>query len=294
MAKQPTKALNGGNSAFQQDGSWVLEVCQALRQTRKDYESAQSKLVQATEDRDAWTKELAEMGDEPTKAQMQRCAELVKTEQKIKELRDRIKSLAGSYGKIIKKADEGGFEAGMTAKQLSKAALEEEDEDDDGGQMKLGGGKAGGGKGGAQVGPDADWFDQFNMDPRTFRDMEWPMVKEHFDKLRGLQLGRGVKVDNPAALAGYMLKQFNFLKDTGDRKNIMPKLPGWFLEGLMVLMAQHVAGIHNQGDEGREVLSATMIGQLTDAAQIDVDAWLAICGGKDSELNKAILKAKAA
>lgn len=293
MAKQataPAKALNNGNSAFRQDGSWVLEVCQALRQNRKDYEAAQSKLVSATEDRDAWTKELADMDDEPTKAQKDRCADLVKTEQRIKELRDRIKSLAGGFVKIIKKADEGGFEEGMTGKQMLKDALEEDEEESEGGQMKLGAGA----KAGKEVGPAADWHEQFHMNPSLFGDRDWALVKEHFDKLRKLEVGKKANVYTPLSLAQYIRHRFHFLNKTDDRSGILPSSPKWFNDGLDKLMAAHVAGEHSKGDEAKETDSSIMVTCLQDAAELDVDAWLAICGGKDSDLNKAIVKAKAA
>lgn len=282
------KALNNGNASFNLDGSWKLPVVQALRQAKTDYTKSQSKLVSLIEDRDAWIKELADMGEEPTTAQLLRSAELVRTEQKIKEIRDRIKMLAGSFCKIITKADEGVFDAESTAKSILRAALED-DEDEDDVQLKLHAPKAG-----EEVGPDAEWYSQYKMNPAAFGDREWAMVKSHTDKLYAMKFGKMDKVSSPLKLAEYINRQFAFLKQTGDRKGILPKVPDWFMTGVMTLLAEHARGEHGQGEEGRETDSGVLLDHLGDCAQIDVEAWLAICGGKDSPLNVAILKSKVA
>jgi len=56
-------------------------------------------------------------------------------------------------------------------------------------------------------------------------------------------------------------------------------------------MAEHLQlTLSGRGTVQAEQAAAEMLQALTSAADKDVDAWLVVAGGKDSTLNKAILR----
>jgi hypothetical protein len=60
MAKKPQtpgKALGGGKSCFNPDGTYTKNGCDALRLAAKKLAAATSKIQSITEDRDAWLKD---------------------------------------------------------------------------------------------------------------------------------------------------------------------------------------------------------------------------------------------
>lgn len=292
MAKKPPKptqpaageALNGGRTSFNEDGTFPKAVCDALRLATKNYNATISKIERATADRDALMQEVVEL-EGGTKERRESCEEIVDNILKLKSLRaDRIR-YGSVFAKLIEKADKGEVDVTLTAKQIVNNLDDADDEgegDDDDGQMPL---KL---TGHGKVFADDGWDKQHDAYPQVWGNREWPTVYAHVQKLHDLKLGN-MMVGTPAAFAKFIAGSFMNLKRSEDRRNILPGAPDWFWVGVFQLVSGHATcELAGAGDEARETQAANMLTHLTNAADTDPDAWLAICGGKDSAANKAI------
>lgn len=294
MAKKPPKpnkpptgqALNGGQTSFNEDGTFPKAVCDALRLATKNYNATISKIERATADRDALMQEVVEL-DAGTKERRESCEEIVDNILKLKSLRaDRIR-YGSVFAKLIEKADKGEVDVTLTAKQIVNDLNDADDEGDDEsddvpGQMPL---KL---TGHGSVFADDSWAKQHEAYPQVWGGREWPVVYAHVQKIHDLKLGN-MMVGHPAAFAKYIAGSFKKLTNSSDRKNILPGAPDWFWEGVFQLVAAHArCELAGAGEEARESQAAVMLGDLQVAADHDPDAWLDLVGGKDSPINRAI------
>jgi len=290
MAKKPPKpskpaeALNGGRTSFNEDGTFPPVVCMALRLATKNYNATISKIERTTADRDALLLEVQEL-DAGTKNRQESCEEIVDSMLKLKGLRaDRIR-YGSVFAKLIEKADKGEVDVALSAKEIINN-LDGEDEggDEDSEPERKPLKFTGHGKAMA----DAGWRDQWEAYPAVFEGREWPVVHAHIQKIHELRLGN-MMVGHPAAFPRWLLGSFKKAATTEDRKNLLPGAPDWFWDGIRQLVAAHATcELAGQGVPEREQQSASMLADLAACADHDVDAWLAVCGGKDSPLNRAI------
>lgn len=296
MAKKPQnpgKALGGGTSCFQPDGTYTKNGCDALRLAAKKLAAATSKIQSITEDRDAWLK------DYPTlkgKEREQRAVQIVDAITGLKQYRAEKLKYGGTLGRIVAGLDAGQFNTEMSPKEIVEQAREgggrEDEDDEDGGEEEGGSDQTTltfTRNGAASCG--AGWQENWKAYPQIFGEREWGVCYAHVSKLHDLKLGT-MAVGTPAALARYIRGMFKKLKSTKDRMEILPHAPEWFLDALRELLARHaVCELNGKGEVGAEKAAAEMFEELTAAFDADPDAFLHIAGGKNSLLEMTINRA---
>lgn len=293
MAKRPQtpgKALGGGTSCFQPDGTYTKNGCDALRLAAKKLAAAISKIAGLTADRNAWRKEFPTLKGEKRK---DKAVQIVEAENSLKLYRDERVMYGGTLGRIIAGLDEGRFNVDMKPAEIVDDAREgggpssddeEDDEEEEGGsdQPPL----SFTGHGAASCGDG--WQENWRAYPQIFGEREWPVVYNHVTKLHDLKLGT-LLVGTPAALAKYIAGMFKKLKTTKDRMEILPHAPEWFLDALRELLARHaMCELRGKGEAASEKAAAEMFEDLMVAFDADPDAFLHLAGGKNSLLEMTI------
>jgi hypothetical protein len=283
------KALRGGRSSFNEDGSPCLAVWKALCKIKEDSERVTTQLQNRLQDRKALDEELNDMseGDE---GYDEKAAEHFKITKKITQLRAQRDQFVARYSRIIDLTNENKIGVDDTPKQIftmaDEESEEEDNEDDAPGQLKLA----------AQTPGASDVFELHAMHTDAFGSREFAQVKTHLSKLNATtaDIGGTQASISPLRLAAWIQKQFAKLKTTEDRREIFPKWPDWFHDGLMNTLARCASGAEAKGNQQAVIDSGAMLMALTDAAKRDVEAWLHLVGGKDTKLNHAIIAASKA
>ena len=286
MAKAATAgkigpALKGGVSSFNADGSWPKAVCDAIRMVKGDSDKNTVKLTNAEKTRNALKKDLLEMAENHAEY-AEKCVRFVKQLRIIEKCREDRDNYVAAYSNVIELADSNELDPEMDAKALVKRAIEmqaeEDEEDEDGHQGKL--------PIGTPCGPSADWKSQFEAMPGSFGDREWGIVKGHIDKLPEKA------AESPLRLARWLAAGFSEVKETANRRELLKLTPAWLIDGVRSILARQAAGEISTRDGTDVTDSADMLIAFRRCAQVDVDAWLHIAGGKESALNKVVLAAE--
>lgn len=297
----PARALNGGESCFNADGSPVVAVWKAMCKIKDDSDSVVSKLENRTKDRGALEKELEDL-DEGDDEYTDKVLELYKTTREIKRLREQRDQFISRYGKIIELTNANKFTPAMTPKEMYEVIDEEEaataaaaeeakvkQEEKDSGQLQIPRNAVVIGTGHAR--PSEEWKRQYNAAPEAFGGKAWGDVNAQVvGKLRSHVLPSGSTwPSSPLLLSAYIAGYFEAHTKTEDRKYCMPIAEGWFIDGLRDILARQVRGeLIVKGVEEDELDVGRILINLQKAADTDVEAWLQVCGGRDSALNKAI------
>lgn len=279
MAKKDTKALQGGKSCFNQDGSPVAAVWKALTKVTDECDANTSKLDNRTKDRNAIEKQLAEM-DEGSPDFEHKTSELYLATKEIKLLRDLRDQFPSRFTRIIRLTNENHFGPAMSAKEIIESADEagEGEGEEDPEQLKL--------APAASVRPDGLFTDWATLMPEAFGDREPGVLKPHLEKLYTPDRC------SPLKLMRWLAEQFKIHKTSKDRQELLPG-PAWFNAGLMACVARASTGETCKGDAHGESAAADVLRFMAACAATDIDAWLNLTGGKDSPANKALLKASA-
>jgi hypothetical protein len=283
------KALRGGVSSFNEDGSPCLAVWKALTKIKDDSDRVTSQLENRLKDRKALEKELEEMS-ESDDGYDEKAAEHYKVDRKISGLRAQRDQFIARYGRIIELTNENKIGTDATPKEIFSMADskdEEEDDEEEGktGQLKLSGAQ--------RPGAAAEFETHAMQTPDAFGGREFGQIKPHLTTLNTTTADiKGTLASiTPLRLASWIQKRFAQLKTTEDRREIFPKWPAWFHDGVMGILAECASGQRSHGDKQATVDAGAMLMALSDASKRDVEAWLHICGGKDAPLNKTILAA---
>lgn len=285
------KALRGGASSFNEDGSWPKPVCDAIRHIKSQSDRVSLKLENATTRRNALKKEIVEKGEKHAQ-HADLCVDLVKQLTTIDKCRAELAAFVGSYANMVQLADEGELDLEADPKILAKQAIEyrkdddEDDEEDDdakSGQLKL--------TQTHQPGPNESFETHAMQTPGAFGGRDFDTIKPHLQHLNSVTAEtKGTQAwITPLRLARWIEKQFAHHKTTENRREIFPKMPEWFRDSILGIVARCATGEINKGHEGEEVDAGTILNALTNAAAKDVEAWLHLVGGKTADINKTIL-----
>ena len=144
-------------------------------------------------------------------------------------------------------------------------------------------------------GPEASWRKLFGFIRATetlnkvWLGWDWEQVARHMPAVTDLRVG-STPVDNPFTLARYVLAEWKKVgRTTKDRENVLPKDPAKFYEGLWALVAAAARGAFNDPQSEQDGADSSALRDvLCKIRDLDIDAWLALVGGKDSDLNKVI------
>jgi len=236
----------------------------------------------AFEDRDALEEEIAELGLEAatsrTPEYLTKCADLHEVLVRIDLLDAQIKACNNSYDRIAEECQQGK----LAFAELTVDELLEEAGKKSGGQMTLAQAAEGEGK---TASPDQTWYHQHEAYGRFWAKgeapREWGIVKGHTDKLVALEPSGG----SPLKFASWLLAAFKKNKTTKERVAAVPGAPTWFYTGVFDCMAHHAAVT----DE-TEIMDASRLADLLkECATVDVDAFLDLCGGRESAAAKVVL-----
>lgn len=281
------KALRGGVSSFNADGSPCLAVWKAICKIKDDCDRVTSQLQNRLADRKAAEEELDEMAEgDPGYDDL--AAECWKLNKKIIGLRAQRDQFSSRYSRIVELANENKIGVDDTPKQIFAMAdeePEEEDEDEKTGQLKLTGAK--------RPGASEEFEHHAMQTPDAFGGREFGQIKPLLAQLNVITADiKGTAAGTtPLRLASWIQKRFGQLKKTEERREIFPKWAPWFHDAIMGILAECASGQRAQGDKQATVDAGAMLMALGDAAKRDVEAWLHIVGGKDAPLNKTILAA---
>lgn len=279
------KALRGGISSFNADGSPCLAVWKALTKIKDDSDRVTSQLENRIKDRKAIEEELDEMS-EGDNGFDEKAAEHYKVSKKISGLRAQRDQFIARYGRIIELTIANKIGVDATPKEIFSMtdAEEEEEEDDDApGQLKL--------SGAHQPGANESFETHAMQTPGAFGGRDFETIKPHLHHLNGVTAEtKGTQASTtPLRLARWIEKQFSHHKTTENRREIFPKMPEWFRDAILGIVARCATGEINKGNELEEVDAGTILLALQNAATKDVEAWLHLVGGKTAEINKTVL-----
>lgn len=241
-------------------------------------QAATAKRKNAFEDRDSYHEQIEELGtearDRRTPEYLELRANLGETLDLIESLDAQIKGCNSAYDRIAEECQQGK----LAFAELTVDELLEELGKKSGGQMTLAQAAEGEGKTAA---PGALWYAQHEAYPHFWAKKgetprEWGIVKQHVDKLVGIDS------ESPLKFASWLLMAFKENKSTKERVAALPSAPTWFYTGVFDCMAHHAAGT----DE-TEILDASWLADLLkECATVDIDAFLDLCGGRESAAAK--------
>lgn len=283
MAKQ-AKALAGGAAAFGTFGEWTPNVCGAIRMATEKYAATVSKIRNIEDDQKAGLKEMDKLkkgSDESLKRGEQIARGLIQ----LKLLRAERTRIGSLVPLIVTRADKGDFDGTMTPQAIFDAVVEANDEDDTEedagevrGQMKLAP---------QTITPHLRFTFYVKHLPDAFGEHGLPQIDAQLDKYDKL-------AGSPLGFVTYLNSVFRDKKRTTKGRTEAFFGPEWFRDGIRACLVAAATAALCKGDNEGEQEAARIVELLTQCAELDIDAWLAIAGGKDSPLNKITLTKKTA
>jgi hypothetical protein len=286
MAKKE-KALAGGNAAFGSDGAWTPNICKAIRMATSKYAAIVAKIANRQDDKNSGLKEIknAKKGS-PEYAK--RSEQIVGSILELEQLRSQRTLVGGLTPQIVERADKGDFDANMTPQEIYDAVVEDaetepdsDEGDDDGGQMKLGP---------QMILPRLRFTFYVKHLPDAFGEHGIPAIDTQLDKYKKLD----EHSCSPLGFATYLNSAFRDKKRTTKDRTEAFFGPEWFKDGIRACLTAAATASLCKGDNEGEQEAARIVELLTQCAELDIEAWIAIAGGKDSPLNKVTLTKKTA